>query len=188
MAHHHHHQDKIDRNLSFDPAFTKPIFSLNQYENEAVQARHFIKYFPKYLRNFSILAKTGPFKSKLKQTKIIRNFSANYLSPKSEWRRFLSNKIKHIKTLRNGYQSPDQLVERIKLFTRLASIQFYLSPVLSRGTEANEFELRNLRKACRKIQCLKNIKNLQFNHFSNPFKSLINQLDHSPRLLSSLIL
>jgi len=175
-------QNNPKKNLYFDPHLTAPPEAsiLNSHK----PALYFQKYFPKYLRNFSLRANSYSVKSMLKKTKVIRNPQICLSSDKSsELGGLLASKAKVVKTLTYENQSPTEFLTEIKLFTSLTSIRFFLPERPSYGQDHEYFP----RRAFKKTKSLKQLKHLKFSNLLRHHANFIMQLnDASPRLLSSL--
>ena len=176
----------MKRNLYFDPSSINPSPLMNHYRFHKLKTALFTKYFPKYLGSFELSSKPASIRSKVKRTKVIRNFTARVFENSSEWRLLLANKMKCLKNLSNNGQPPIQFIEKIKLFTQLTSIQISFHERLPLSFRQKSMKVYHLAKIWKKIQRLRNIKSLKIIQLANAGASLIQELDSASRLLSSL--
>ena len=142
----------------------------------------FRKFFPKYLRYLSFPAKEGSTKSKLKRTKVIRDFTAFPLAQRRDWRLIIANKIKSVKILSSQPQFKSQFVGKVKLFPFLKSVHIDTPTDARQFKKAGPYQV----KACKKMARLKHLENLELSRLLSCSKKVIQQLETSPRLLRQL--
>jgi len=184
-------QIKTKRILFLDPTLKKVDPNPTSHGSQQLRAFIFGKYFPKYLKNFDLQTKNGSIEAKVKRTKIFRNCQGSRSPPSSrtpKLRILLGNKAKLIKNLSGDSKSLLQLTEKIKLFANLRSVQLSLNlpSRFSRFDDPYKIEKRHLRKALTTIKRFKNVKSLELNQLSNNSAHLIQTINASSVVLSSL--
>jgi len=172
--------------FSFDPSSSSVSLSRSNEKKRPPNIRLslFRKFFPKYLKDLSFLTKGDPIISKLKRTKVIRDFTASSSADhrRPEWRLIIANKAKSVKILSGYPEFTNQFAEKIKLLSYLTSLHIFL-PFTPHSSANNNVHLL---KACNQMKRLSHLKNLEFIQLTKFSKALLQELNASPRLLKSL--